>query len=528
MKNFNLRYKLLTLTVLALFVFALAADIPFIFKAGDLISAEQMNQNFAALNSGKQELIKGTCAAGSAIRSVGADGKVECEVDDIGSGAGDAGVDAINGMTGAVTLQAGDNITINDKTPGQIRISASGGGTNTNNHNHFGQTWTGKADDKSGLTVTNTANESSYAITATSGNGSGLVLHLEGPGNFGVIADSQDFGVLGVGGELGIWGISEDGAGVYGSSSSGTGVYGESTSGDGVSGFSSSKSGVYGESSSSYGVYGISSSISGVYGESTSGQGVSGSSSRGYGVYGISSSKSGVYGKSSSSDGVIGSSISRAGVYGSSTSGQGVYGFSESSYGVSGRSPSSYGVYGRTSGTNSSGIRGETEGDTLGYGVSGFSTAGIGVHGESVNNTGVFGKSTNNYAAFFTGGSGGTGACSYNGGADWSCTSDRNAKENFAPVDSVSILEAVAKLPITTWSMKGDAQQTPHMGPVAQDFYAAFGLGENDITINRADAQGVTLAAVQGLYELVQQQSEMLDLQEQRIAELEAKLSSQE
>jgi hypothetical protein len=489
MKNFNLRYKLLTLTVLTLFVFALAADVPFIFKAGDVISSEQMNQNFAALNSGKQELIKGTCAAGSAIRSVGADGKVQCEVDDIGNGS-NSGVDAINSMTGAVTLQAGTNITIDDATPGQIRISASGGGTNTNNHDHFGQTWTGKADDKSGLTVTNTSITSSSAITAISGARSDIALPLGADENIGIVGDSEDIGVIGMGkNRYGVWGVSSN-----------FGVYGTSSGDDGA----------------------------GVAGESSSGTGVYGSSPNGDGVVGISTSGIGVYGRSDSEAGVAAFSITSYAVNAESEQGVGVFGGSFEGDGVQGFSQNAVGVLGRTSGTNSSGIRGETEGNTLGYGVSGFSTAGIGVHGESVNNTGVFGKSTNNNSAFFTGGSGGAGNCYYNGGADWSCTSDRNAKENFAPVDSVSILEAVAKLPITTWSMKGDTKQTPHMGPVAQDFYKAFGLGENDITINRADAQGVTLAALQGLYELVQQQSDLLELQEQRIAELEAKLSGQE
>src|SRR5262249_25335918 len=47
-------------------------------------------------------------------------------------------------------------------------------------------------------------------------------------------------------------------------------------------------------------------------------------------------------------------------------------------------------------------------------------------------------------------------------------TSDRNAKENFAPVDTREILEKVAKLPLESWNYKGDAA-CRHVGPMAQD-----------------------------------------------------------
>ena len=80
----------------------------------------------------------------------------------------------------------------------------------------------------------------------------------------------------------------------------------------------------------------------------------------------------------------------------------------------------------------------------------------------------------------------------------------------------MQVLEQLAAMPISTWTMKGDLSGTPHLGPTAQDFYDAFGLGDGNTTINSADAQGVALAAIQGLYQLVQEQ-------ERRIAELEAR-----
>jgi hypothetical protein len=76
--------------------------------------------------------------------------------------------------------------------------------------------------------------------------------------------------------------------------------------------------------------------------------------------------------------------------------------------------------------------------------------------------------------------------------------SDRHLKENFAPVSSREVLDKVAAMPISRWNFIGDAN-TPHLGPMAQDFHAAFGLGTDDKHIATVDADGVALAAIQGL-----------------------------
>jgi hypothetical protein len=73
-------------------------------------------------------------------------------------------------------------------------------------------------------------------------------------------------------------------------------------------------------------------------------------------------------------------------------------------------------------------------------------------------------------------------------------------KEHFATVDSQEVLAQVAGLPITTWNYKAEDPGVRHMGPVAQDFYATFGLGLDDRHIAPADAAGVALVAIQGLY----------------------------
>lgn len=80
----------------------------------------------------------------------------------------------------------------------------------------------------------------------------------------------------------------------------------------------------------------------------------------------------------------------------------------------------------------------------------------------------------------------------------WDSLSDRNAKENFEPIDTGAILEKVAALPVTAWTYKDDPEHRRYIGPVAQDFHAAFGLG-GDTTINTLDTDGVTLAAIKAL-----------------------------
>ena len=77
--------------------------------------------------------------------------------------------------------------------------------------------------------------------------------------------------------------------------------------------------------------------------------------------------------------------------------------------------------------------------------------------------------------------------------------SDRNAKENFEPVDGKSILEKVAALPVATWNYKTQNKAIRHLGPVAQDFNAAFGVGDDERHIASLDEDGVALAAIQGL-----------------------------
>lgn len=104
-------------------------------------------------------------------------------------------------------------------------------------------------------------------------------------------------------------------------------------------------------------------------------------------------------------------------------------------------------------------------------------------------------------------------------GGSWSSLSDRHAKRDFTPVDSQAVLARLMELPVMTWRYMGQGEETLHMGPVAQDFHAAFGLGGDELRIATIDADGVALAAIQGLYLALTER-------DQRIDQLEAELAS--
>ena len=99
----------------------------------------------------------------------------------------------------------------------------------------------------------------------------------------------------------------------------------------------------------------------------------------------------------------------------------------------------------------------------------------------------------------------------------WTDSSDRNAKENFQAVDGQEILSKLAQLPITQWNYKAENATVQHLGPVAQDFHALFGLGQDDRHIAALDGNGVALAAIQGLHQmLVEKVTEIATLQADR------------
>jgi hypothetical protein len=93
------------------------------------------------------------------------------------------------------------------------------------------------------------------------------------------------------------------------------------------------------------------------------------------------------------------------------------------------------------------------------------------------------------------------------GASAWVASSDRRLKENLRPVNTAEVLDRLVALPITTWNLRAQDPSIRHMGAMAQDFRAAFGLGESELGINTLDADGVALAAIQGLNAKVEAQA---------------------
>ena len=106
-------------------------------------------------------------------------------------------------------------------------------------------------------------------------------------------------------------------------------------------------------------------------------------------------------------------------------------------------------------------------------------------------------------------------------GTGWSCASDRNLKHLIKEVSPKDILAKLLTVPVSTWAFKGFEMR--QLGPMAQDFYRAFGLGDSDRHINSVDAQGVAFAAIQGLHQIVQDKDrEIASLKRDRDASLAA------
>lgn len=83
----------------------------------------------------------------------------------------------------------------------------------------------------------------------------------------------------------------------------------------------------------------------------------------------------------------------------------------------------------------------------------------------------------------------------------WTNVSDVNKKHRFEKVSYEEILQKLRNLPVSRWSYKADSENITHIGPTAQDFHAAFGVGNDNRTIGTVDADGVALAGIKALEE---------------------------
>jgi len=137
----------------------------------------------------------------------------------------------------------------------------------------------------------------------------------------------------------------------------------------------------------------------------------------------------------------------------------------------------------------------------LGIGVAAASTGGAALSATTTTGAVIRGfrnTETSSDEVFTVTGTGDVTAAGSFSATAFNTTSDRHAKTGFTAVDPQEVLRKVAALPITRWAFT-NAAAVAHIGPVAQDFHAAFGVGPDDRHIATVDADGVALAAIQGL-----------------------------
>lgn len=111
-------------------------------------------------------------------------------------------------------------------------------------------------------------------------------------------------------------------------------------------------------------------------------------------------------------------------------------------------------------------------------------------------------------------------------GGAWTNSSDRAMKQGIVEVDGVVVLEQLDTLPVYTWNYIVEGPQTVRMGPMADEFFATFGLGDDDQVISTVDSNGVALAALKGLHAKVKTQQTLIEAQQVKIQEMETKIAA--
>jgi len=127
---------------------------------------------------------------------------------------------------------------------------------------------------------------------------------------------------------------------------------------------------------------------------------------------------------------------------------------------------------------------------------------------------------------FFSNPSMSTGVSLAPNGGSWVSLSDVNQKELFEDLDGEDVLGKLARMPVREWSYKAQGGTIRHVGPTAQDFRAAFGLGDDPLGINTIDADGIALRAIQALEARTHEYEARIKALEQQIAEMAAAAGS--
>ena len=112
------------------------------------------------------------------------------------------------------------------------------------------------------------------------------------------------------------------------------------------------------------------------------------------------------------------------------------------------------------------------------------------------------------------------------GESSWGSISDRNAKMAIEPAGGRGVLARIVDMPISEFSYKAQDESIRHMGPMAQDFHRLFGLGSNERRITPMNLAGISLAAIQGLHEVIEEQEQTIAAQAAEMEALEARLDA--
>jgi trimeric autotransporter adhesin len=110
----------------------------------------------------------------------------------------------------------------------------------------------------------------------------------------------------------------------------------------------------------------------------------------------------------------------------------------------------------------------------------------------------------------------------------WGSLSDRASKRAIEPISGRRVLRKLASVPVSTWSYRAQDRSIRHIGPMAQNFYRAFGVGEDRRHIDSVDADGVALAAIKGLARELRAERRRRHQEERRMARLEARVAALE
>jgi hypothetical protein len=399
-----------------------------VFTAGTVIKASDVNANFSALQSfvnkletDKQNRVSGSCATGSSVRAVNADGTVDCQA------------------AGGSTYTAGAGLSL----AGTVWSVADGGVT------------AGKLADSS-VSAAKLVTQNAAANKFLAYTGSALVWT---DGTSGTVGPQGIPGLPGLKGDTGATGAQ--------------GSKGEK--GD------QGNPGPAGTPGTTFTPDSSLSLASGTLGIATSGV-----SNAKIAAGAVTASKLALPLSLSGNSSIVLSADN------TSSNGWGLVGSSAGFIGVDG-----------SAGGAGTGVRGlNTSGQVGSSGVTAIAGgAGYALRAENTNPSG--------YAGFFNGGVYINGTLNCNPACG--TTSDRDAKFGFSRLEPADVLRRVLGLDIQSWSYKTEGSRVRHIGPTAQAFKASFGLGSSDKQIAIVDAQGVALAAIQGLNQKLEARNRALE-----------------